>query len=407
MSRILVVEDHPAERELLWQILKDEGFEVLVAGNGLEGLEAARRGDPDVIITDILMPTMDGYEFVHNLRKEARFAHTPVVFCTAVYEEDEVRQLAESCKVSHFIVKPFGMKSVSKIVRAALSAEAPRGTDAPAPDRDFAREHSRVLASKLLAKIAELEEANCRLTEHALTLEHEIAERKRAERRQRESQEQLRALSSRLQRLREEERLHISREIHDELGQLLTALRMSLSGLQLRMPVLLSEKVDQQIALVDEAIRSVQRISTELRPGLLDDLGLIAAVRWLADDFQTRTGIRCSANLITGEMNTGRDAELAVFRILQEALTNVARHAGATEVVIQASTDAGGWSFEVRDNGRGLSDLEAADPRSLGLLGMRERAEMLGAEVRFLGRPGLGTSVLVRIPRSGTTEPWA
>ncbi|MCI0485119.1 MAG: PAS domain S-box protein, partial [Blastocatellia bacterium] len=229
----------------------------------------------------------------------------------------------------------------------------------------------------------------------------ELTERKRAEDQLRMSQKQLRALAARLQSVREEERTRIAREIHDELGQALTGLMMDVSWLSSRLaqdqtPLL--EKTKSMSQLIDATIQSVRKICTELRPGVLDAFGLTAGIEWQAQEFEARTGIESKiATLPEGRsLDTGRST--AVFRIFQEILTNVARHANATEVYISLEEQAGSLILEVRDNGRGIAGSEIDDPKSLGLLGMRERARPFGGEVRFSGSPGEGTRVTVRVP---------
>ncbi|MGD0918093.1 MAG: PAS domain S-box protein [Thermodesulfobacteriota bacterium] len=230
---------------------------------------------------------------------------------------------------------------------------------------------------------------------------HDITERKRAEEQLRSSSEQLRALSAHLQSIREEERTLIAREIHDELGQELTGLKMDLSWLIKRLPAVqeqLVKKVELMLKLIDTTIQSVRRISTKLRPGVLDDLGLTAAIEWQAQDFQTRTMIQCEFRSNLKEVDLDRDRSTTIFRILQETLTNVARHASATRVNIYLNEAANSLVLIVEDNGRGITEKEILDPKSLGLLGMRERALVFGGEVKISGAPGKGTTVTFKIP---------
>jgi PAS domain S-box-containing protein len=234
----------------------------------------------------------------------------------------------------------------------------------------------------------------------------DITERKRAEEELKSSREQLRALAASLQSAREEERSRIAREIHDNLGQALTGLKMSLSWLDKKLsevgdgvpPSLLLNEIASMSKLIDAAIQMVREISAELRPGVLDDLGLVAAVEWQAQEFQTRMGIRCRFTSTLGNITLDKEQSTAIFRILQETLTNVARHANATRVNITLRKKAGNLILEVRDNGRGITESEISNPRSLGLLGMRERALLLGGDVEISGTPGKGTAVTVQIP---------
>ena len=226
----------------------------------------------------------------------------------------------------------------------------------------------------------------------------DITERKRAERKLQRSLLELQALNSQLQSVREEERTRLAREIHDQLGQSLTAIKIGLFALK-TVPgrAQQSQSIEVILSLVDETIRSVRRISTELRPGILDHLGLVAAVEWAAEEFGERTGIQCQVSL--PETNPAIDAAraTALFRILQETLTNIARHAGATQVRIVLSLEGGHLALEVRDNGRGIGGDQLSGSESLGILGMRERALLLGGEFTIAGAPGMGTTVRVRI----------
>jgi len=165
------------------------------------------------------------------------------------------------------------------------------------------------------------------------------------------------------------------------------------------------EKIRTMSGLVDDTIKSVRRIATELRPGILDDLGLTAAIEWQAQEFQTRTGIHCE---FLAEQSNGVDdpeRRTALFRILQETLTNVARHAHATQVVVSLQVDDNRCELRVEDNGRGITDAEIFNRKSLGLLGIQERARLLGGDVHIIGRPGTGTTISVWIPAAPRPAP--
>ena len=233
-------------------------------------------------------------------------------------------------------------------------------------------------------------------------------ERKVARHRMEASNEQLRALSSRLQSLREEERTRLSREIHDHLGQVLTALKLDLHSLERKIGekldvesrALFTAKISSARELSDEMIASIQKIASELRPGILDRLGLAAAVEAEIQAFQSRTGIQCQCKALVAPSGPGQELATATFRILQEILTNVARHAHATVVQVSLTQQNGALTLEVSDNGVGIQKNAIANPNSLGLLGMRERAAMLGGEVRFTAL-GQGTMVSVQLPCHG------
>jgi signal transduction histidine kinase len=230
-------------------------------------------------------------------------------------------------------------------------------------------------------------------------------ERNRAEQELKSSREQLRNLAAHLQSAREAERTHLAREIHDELGQYLTGLKIDVASLEelikQRGPEAgqqLLRKVQAMSQLLDTTVESVRKIASELRPAVLDSLGLLAAIEWQAEEFQRRTGIRCECFLTAEEAKLDRDCATAVFRILQESLTNIMRHANATRVTITLEQEAGQYLMEIKDDGEGIQadDLDKAD--SLGVLGMKERAHLFGGSVSIHGEPGKGTTVEVKIP---------
>lgn len=237
-------------------------------------------------------------------------------------------------------------------------------------------------------------------------------DRRAAEGQLRRSHEQLRALTAYLQFVREEERTRIAREIHDELGQMVTNLKIELAWLSARLPKnrrLLQERAKQMLRQIDALAHTVRQIVTELRPGILDDFGLVAALEWQASEFQRRTGLRCTFVSDARTETWDNDVTTALFRIFQETLTNVLRHAQATRVDVHLWEDDGMLLLEVADNGRGITPEEITNTRSIGLLGMRERAALLGGEISFTGAPGRGTTVLIRLPiasgrRTGALE---
>jgi len=234
----------------------------------------------------------------------------------------------------------------------------------------------------------------------------DLTELKRAEEQVHHAFEQLRALAARLQNIREEERKRVAREIHDELGQALTAIKIDLISLIRDLPPGSrppEPRTEALLKLVDGTILAVRRISTDLRPGILDDLGLVATVEWAGEEFEARTGTRCQLTLPPDDLDIDPERATAVFRIFQETLTNVARHAEASAVEVRLTEEGGDLILEVHDNGKGIPEERLSTGRSLGILGMRERAVLLGGDLTIRGIPGAGTTVSVRIPEARTT----
>jgi PAS domain S-box-containing protein len=247
-----------------------------------------------------------------------------------------------------------------------------------------------------------------RITGH-LGIQRDITDRHRSAEEIAQSREELRALAARLESVREEERTRIARELHDELGQALTGLKLDLAWMERRLnrhsPSELGQRCASLLGRLEEVMIQVRRIVTELRPSVLDQLGLADAIEWQAQDFAARTGlaldlqIDCRCDLPPDAMAS------AVFRILQEALTNVAKHANATRVRVALRTDAGTLSLDVSDDGRGITREEQRGSHSLGLLGLRERARAWGGALTISGDGSSGTTVALRLPLSEAGQP--
>ena len=245
---------------------------------------------------------------------------------------------------------------------------------------------------------AETEDPNQKL----IVTIREISEYKRNEESLRASREQLRELLGRLDAVREDERTRVAREIHDELGQALTILKMDLSWLHSKAvdegPR--RKKIKSMITYVDQTIERVRRIVSELRPSILDELGLIAAIEWQLAQFQERTGIRgkFESNAEPGKFESNPDVTAALFRVVQEALTNVMRHAGATEVSIKLKDADHCLRIAISDNGRGITHEQINDRRSFGIVGMRERIHRIGGTINIYAPPGRGTRLEISTP---------
>jgi len=234
---------------------------------------------------------------------------------------------------------------------------------------------------------------------------HDITERKLAEAELEKSLEEIRSLATHLQEVREEERKRIARELHDELGQSLAGLKFDLAWLESQFMLhdsatagSFKKKTQMMSKLVDSTIQIGRKIATDLRPRVLDDLGLIAALRWQARDFQTRTGITCNFMTTTEELSLDAGRATAAFRICQETLTNVLRHAQASTVTIRLQANDNHLYLDIQDNGRGITRQEITGSVSHGLLGMKERVLPYGGTLEIQGQAKKGTTIKVRLP---------
>ena len=240
------------------------------------------------------------------------------------------------------------------------------------------------------------------LQERRIVITYEdITERTRAKDELERSRQEMRNLSAHLQSVREKERTRIARELHDELGQLLTALNTDIILLNRRIPEgqpELRERVDAMSGLVDMTMNTLKRIYMDLRPGMLDHLGLPVAIEWQASEFSKRTGIPCRVAVEPEDMELDPDLSTAVFRIFQETLTNISRHAEAKRVQVSLKKAGREIRLSVKDNGKGITEEQMAKPNSYGLLGIRERVFHWGGEVKITGKKGKGTTVNGRIP---------
>jgi signal transduction histidine kinase len=347
--RVLMVEDSPPDVELTEHTLRDAGLDfrcAAVSRRDMFEMELARQ-PPDVILADYSVPGFDGRQAL-QIAKE-RVPNTPFIFVSGVLGEEVAIELLKQGATDY----------VLKTHLARLG---------PAVHR-------------------------------ALREARERRERQSAEDKLRSSHEQLRALTNHLHSVREEERTRIARQVHDELGQALTGLKLDLSWLnsKLRGARGLQRKIKAMSAHIDDTINTVRRIATDLRPGVLDSLGLVAAIEWQAGDFQQRTGIACAVSIDVTETMLDPDFTTVCFRIFQETLTNIIRHAKATQVEVRLAHAEGFLVLTVRDNGRGISERDIND-RSIGLIGMKERAAQVRGEVFFFGLPTHGTTVTLRVP---------
>jgi PAS domain S-box-containing protein len=256
------------------------------------------------------------------------------------------------------------------------------------------RELNIDLENRVEKRTAELKEINKQLR-------REIKERRKAEKELEHSREELRFLSEHLQRAREEERLRIAREVHDELGQLLSVMKIDASFLGQNVPKRLSHLKKQTESFekqIDDAIQNVRDICSRLRPSVLMHFGLSAAIEWYLEDLRKRTGINCISQIDVNVPVEETDLSLVLFRIMQETMTNILRHAEATEVNVSLTVKDDDIVLKIRDNGRGITADLMMKPQSFGIIGIRERVRFWGGTSTFEGAPGKGTTVTISIP---------
>jgi PAS domain S-box-containing protein len=270
-------------------------------------------------------------------------------------------------------------------------------------DKRFIRKDGQIIHGTIAVKCLRRADGS---VDYCAAMMQDITKRKRVEEQFRASSEQLRALSISLNSAREEEGMRIARELHDELGSALTSLKWDMEGIdklcaEAANPTgtrKLREKIETMTGLIDATLDTVKRISSELRPGILDDLGLVAAIEWQAQQFQSRSGILTQFDSLIETNGFSREYATAIFRIFKEALTNILRHAQATRVNVILEEEEGEFVLEVNDNGRGITEAETTAPGSLGLIGMRERAHLVGGRIEISGVAGRGTGLALRVP---------
>jgi signal transduction histidine kinase len=360
-AEVLIVDDTTASLDLLGELLAGAGYAVRPAQDGRMALRSAKARPPDLILLDVRMPGIDGYEVCRQLKDDARTRDVPVIFLSALRDTGDK-------------VRGFGLGAVDYIAKPFQ------------PEEVLARVRTHVELRRLQTKLEE------RVAERTAQLQQSEAEL-------RESQRRLQELTGFLQSVREEERTTIARELHDELGQTLTALRIDLGALRRDCPsagAAAMARVGAAHGLVERIIDTLRRISEGLRPGVLDALGLAAAIEHLTNDFAERAGIACTLTMNREDFDLDDRLAIVVFRVVQESLTNVSRHAQAGSIDVDIREAGDRLRVEVRDDGVGIDP--AGKRQGFGLLGMRERVAMLGGSLDIVGTPGAGTRIVAEFP---------
>ncbi|MGH8857533.1 MAG: ATP-binding response regulator [Polaromonas sp.] len=351
-ASVLLADDNPAKLTALAAVIADMGLDVATATSGREALRLLLQRDFAVILLDVKMPVMDGFETATLIHGRPKSAHTPIIFVTAEAGTDSERFRGYTSGAVDYIFSPI----VPEVLRAKIRVFV---------DLFY-------LQRKLTMQTEELQQSKLLLRQLASYQEH----------------------------IKEEERKRIAREIHDDLGQSLLALRMDVSMLHARTSAMhpkLNEKASDALNHIDTAIRSVRGIINDLRPPVLD-LGLQAAIEWQLDEFRERSKIYCTMLVKDPNFHCDLDDKSAttLFRILQESLSNITRHAQATQVHIELYRDGRQLYLQIKDNGIGMKDHKKTN--SFGLVGMKERISMLGGEFKIDSAPDQGTTLTISMP---------
>jgi signal transduction histidine kinase len=373
---ILIVDDMPVNLSIVVDYLEEYGFGIRIARNGESALQRARYDPPDLILLDVLMPGINGFETCRRLKADAATRDIPVIFMTALTNpEDKVRGFEVGAV--DYVTKPLGQEEVLARITTHLRL--------------------RELTRSLQEQTRQLEARN--QVERVRLLEAVGQQRK-----------QLRALTRKLTEVQETERKQLARELHDELGQMLTAVGMNLAALQKELAATASPAAHQRLAetsqLVDQTLEQIRELSLNLRPPMLDDLGLIPTVRWYVKRYAERSNLTVQCELTEFDTRLDPEIETALYRILQEALTNIARHAQATLVHLRVDQTPTEVTAYVEDNGVGFDVASVMEhesyPGGAGLLGMRERVTLLAGTLTIASEPGGGTQLYLTIPREET-----
>ncbi len=373
---ILIVDDMPVNLSIVVDYLEEYGFGIRIARNGESALQRARYDPPDLILLDVLMPGINGFETCRRLKADAATRDIPVIFMTALTNPEDKVQGFEVGAVD-YVTKPLGQEEVLARITTHLRL--------------------RELTLSLQEQTRQLEARN--QVERVRLLEAVGQQRK-----------QLRALTRKLTEVQETERKQLARELHDELGQMLTAVGMNLAALQKELAATVSPSAHQRLTetsqLVDQTLEQIRELSLNLRPPMLDDLGLIPTVRWYVKRYAERSNFTVQCELTEFDRRLDPEIETALYRILQEALTNIARHAHATLVHLRVDQTPTEVTAYVEDNGVGFDVASVMEhesyPGGAGLLGMRERVTLLAGTLTIVSEPGGGTQLYLTIPREET-----
>jgi signal transduction histidine kinase len=373
---ILIVDDNPTNLGVIADYLERRGFEIMIARSGNDALEKVERLRPDLILLDIVMPGIDGFETCRQLKATDLTRDIPVIFMTALVEAEHKVKGFEVGAVD-YVTKPVQQEEVLARVTTHLRL------------RDLTLDLQQ--AMEQIEARRQVEQARLFEAVNQQSL-------------------QLRTLTRRLTEIQESERKRLAQELHDEMGQALTAISIDLSRVISKLPADFSEtshdRLVEALTLTDQTLERIRELSLDLRPSLLDDLGLIPALRWYVKRFEQRVNVEVDLQATGLQERLSNTVEITLYRVVQEALTNVARYAQANRVTIQLEISPTAIATVIQDDGRGF-DLETATRRDqpasgAGLLGIQERVVALGGQFEIDTGLGQGVRLSVEIPREET-----
>jgi signal transduction histidine kinase len=369
---ILIVDDTPLNLSLIVDYLTQYGFTIRVARSGEMALKRVAYDPPSLILLDVVMPGLDGFETCRRLKANPATRHIPVIFMTALANSaDKVRGFEVGAV--DYVTKPLQQEEVLARITTHLRLHD--------LTRSLQEQNELLEARSQLEKARLLEAVN-------------------------QQKEQLQRLNMKLTQVQEKERQKLARELHDEMGQSLTAISMDLTAVSQQLPAdtspFVRERLAEAMELTEQTLERMRELSLNLHPPMLDDLGLVPTLRWYINRYARRVSMEASLETIGAEQRLPPEIETTIYRVLQEALTNVARHAAASRVRVQLEWGASGITVSIEDNGRGF-DLNATltpgrGAQGLGLLGMQERISLAGGLLHMDSEPGKGTSIRFTLP---------
>jgi len=383
-DKILIVDDEEPNREILTSLVRALGYETETAINGVEAIMKMKFFTPDLVLLDIMMPDMDGYEVCDHLKSDPETANIPVVIVTALSDRSS-KLKGLQVGANDFLTKPIDQSELTIRVRNLLKIKE---------YEDFIFRHNQLLEDEVKKRTCELQEAMFRLIS-------DIAEKKMLEEQLEKAraleEENLKFFSRRLIEVQEEERRAIARELHDEIGQSLTALKLSVEIIADSLPSEHADNIRPIEESLGELLSIVRNISLDLRPAMLDELGLVKTLLWYFERYTSQTGISVDFIQTGADRRFNQQSEIALYRITQEAMTNVARYAEIMRVLVEFIIEQERVTVRIKDEGRGF-DVENAVNSGSGLSIMRERAIISKGTFSLSSAPGKGTEITVEIP---------